>query len=155
SSRAAGSFRRNRRRLAMAASVLIAVTAVLAAALNLLLDRAASSKLVQLQFDKGMSSFSGDDFPAAKKDFDAVVDLVDHFAKPDLWTSLMRWRNFPISVKTLRDKLRELHFEVNLDELRHCALVKSKLADQIDRIRHHADAVFSASEVFRFRFLLG
>jgi tetratricopeptide (TPR) repeat protein len=155
SSRIAGGLRRNRRRLTTAAVVLVAITVALAAGFSFLVDRAEYAKLVQLQYEKAMSSFHGDDFASAKKQFEATVDLVNHFAKPDLRTYLTRWRNFPAFVKTVQHKLKELYLEVDLEELKDLARAKSKLADRIDQTRNAADAYFAAAERLRFRLLLG
>jgi hypothetical protein len=108
SSRAAGWIRRSWRRLAKASVILVAVSAVVAAALNFLVARAEYARMVRRVLEKANAAYLNEDYHAAQKQYEAAIDLVDSFDKISLWARLTNWRNFPLSEKTLRQKLNSL-----------------------------------------------
>ena len=95
------------------------------------------------------------DYGIASKQFDATIDLIEHFDKLDLRKYPSKWRSLPTTMMSLADKLRDLHFGPDLEEMRSRARVKKKLAQRYAETRGNADALFLAAERLRFRLLLG
>ncbi len=153
-SRVTGWFRRRRRRLAMASAILVALGASLVAGLGILLDRVDTAKLIQKELDKGLSSFDSGEFDTARKQFDATIELIDHFDNLDLRKYPSRWRGVPTMIKAVADKLKDLHVGPNLDEMQARAIQKRKLAERFAKTRGNADALFQTAERLRFRLLL-
>ncbi len=153
-SRISGWLRRRRRRLAMASAILVALAATLLAGLGILLDRDDTRKLIQKELDKGVASFDSGEFETARKQLDATIDLINHFDNLDPRKYPSRWRGFPTTIKAVVDKLRNLNFGPNLDEIQTRAMQKRKLAERFAQIRGDADALFQTAERLRFRLLL-
>ena len=154
-SRVGGWLRRNRRRLAVAAVVVLAVVAVLGATLGLLLERADDARLAQKRLEEAKASLDAGDYRTAQQQFDATSDLIDHFGKLDLWRYAPTLRNVPKAVGALATKLRKLHFGPDLDEIRAKARDKANIAKLFAESRDDADALSHAAERLRFRLLLG
>ena len=153
--RVRGWIRRRSRRLAMGFAVLGLLAVAIGVALGVLIDRAENAKLVQKELDKGLESFMSGDYGIATKQFDATIDLIEHFDKLDPRKYPSKWRSLPATMRSVADKLRELHFGPNLDEMQIQARNKRKLAQRYARTRDDADALFLAAERLRFRLLLG
>ena len=60
----------------------------------------------------------------------------------------------PTTIRSVADKLRDLNFGPNLDEIQARAREKRKLAERFAQIRGDADALFQTAERLRFRLLL-
>src|SRR5262249_20598029 len=78
-SRVGGWLRRNRRRLALAAVVGLAVAGILIVSLGFLLDRADYARLIKKEYDTANESLEHGEFGTARKQLDATLDLLDHF----------------------------------------------------------------------------
>jgi len=154
SSRATGWLRRRRLRLATAAAILLAVTVGLAAALGLLIAQSKNYKMVQQEYDLGISSLANGDYDTAERHFGAVPQLVD---RPELspWGYLAKLRDFRSIGSQLTEQLQEFRSSSDLEALKGHAQEKSSLAERFGRVRRHADALFQAADGLRFRLLLG
>jgi tetratricopeptide (TPR) repeat protein len=153
-SRVRGWVRRRSRRLAMAFALIAVLAVALGVALGVLIDRAENAKLVQRELDKGLDSFRSGDFGIATKQFDATIDLIEHFDKLDPRKYPSKWRSLPTTMSSLTDRLRALHFGPNLDEMQIQARNKRKLAERFARTRNDADRLFQTAERLRFHLLL-
>jgi eukaryotic-like serine/threonine-protein kinase len=153
-SRAAGWLRRRRRKLSMAAIVLLALTAVAASVLNFWNERNKNYNLVQNELDKGWDADEKRDFTAAKIHYDQAVQLAERYSQ-NAWGHLTRLRDFSELGKLLNEKGKVLEWPRNLEEIKALAWEKSKLAERHERTRIEADKLFEAADSLRFRLLLG
>ncbi len=153
-SRVHGWVRRRTRRLAMGFVVLLALGVALGWAVVALIDRAESKELVRKELDAGLASLENGDYEIATKQLDSTIDLIEHFDKTDLRQYPSKWRGLPSTMKSLGDKVRELRFGPNLDEMLGEASAKRILADRFAKTQKDADRLIKAAERLRFRLLL-
>ena len=153
-SRAAGWLRRRRRRHAMTAVVLLALTAVAASVLNFWHERNKNYNLVQNELDEGWNADKVRDFAAAKIHYDAAAQLAEGYSQ-NAWGHLTRLKNFSELGNLLNKKGRTLEWPKSLEEIKALAWEKSKLAERHERTRIEADTLFEAADSLRFRLLLG
>jgi len=153
-SRALGCLRRRRRRLAMAAVILLAVAAVTAASFVRLIERGKDHRLMRLEFQKGLDAYDRGDYRTAKSHFEATAHLAERYSQ-NAWGYLAKLGNVRDLPNLLNDKLEDLEFPRDLEEIKAHALEKSQLADRTDSTRIAADAFIEAADSLRFRLLLG
>jgi eukaryotic-like serine/threonine-protein kinase len=153
-SRVGGWLRRRSRRLAMGFAVSLALLVALGLALVVPINRAENAKLAQRELDKGMELFQDGQYEIATKQFDATIDLIEHFDKTDPRKYPSKWRSLPTTLKSLGDQLRELHFGPNLDEMLIQARNKQELADRFARTKNDADRLIQTAERLRVQLLL-
>ncbi|HKI16992.1 MAG TPA: protein kinase, partial [Isosphaeraceae bacterium] len=151
-----GWVRRRRRRLATAAAIMIALTAVLLAVLSFRLERLETRDLAKQEFDQGLDSLKIGDYLTAKSHFDAVERLSDRY---DIGLSkrLSQWKSpadLGRNLTRLFKKFRHLNAGVDLADIRQEALENSELAAKFAQVRHDADELFQAADGLRFRLLL-
>jgi eukaryotic-like serine/threonine-protein kinase len=153
-SRAAGWFRRRRRRHAMSAIVVLALTAVAASVLNVWNERSKNDSLIQIKLDGGWAAEEKRDFVAAKIHYDAAAQLAERYPQ-NVWGHLTRMRDLSDLGNLWNDKGKVLRWPKNLEEIKALAWGKSKLAERHELTRIDADTLFDAAESLRFRLLLG
>ncbi|MGP0066504.1 MAG: protein kinase domain-containing protein [Isosphaeraceae bacterium] len=153
-SRIGGWIRRRSRRLAMGFAVVLALFVACGLALVVPINRAENRKLVQKEYDKGMEEFGNGNYESATRQFDATIDLIEHFDKTDPRKYPSKWRSLPTTMKSLGDKLREFHVGPNLDEMLVQARYKQYLAGRFAQTQNNADRLFETAERLRFRLLL-
>src|SRR5262249_39693906 len=116
-SRAAGWMRRSRRRLAMAAALLVAVTAVLVAAAGFALEPAQAINTVKLEFDKGRESLEQGQYSAATEHYDAASEQAAHLlASP--WEQLVKIGDLRELGSQFKQKFDDLQASPDLEEIR-------------------------------------
>ncbi len=151
-----GWVRRRRRRLATAAAIMIALTAVLLAVLSYQLDRSETRDLAKQEFDQGLESLKIGDYLTAKSHFDAV-DRLAHRYEVGLTKRLSQWKSpadLGGNLTRLFKKFHQLNTGVDLADIKQEALEKSDLAALYAQVRHDADELFQAADGLRFRLLL-
>ncbi len=151
-SRVAGSLRRSRRQIAVAAVVLFAASLMLLAGLGYLLERSRDYHLVQDEITRGGDAMNNFDYPAAKNHFRSAVDLATRFElrPPDHLTKL---KNFGGLGKQITDKIDDIRAGLDFEDLRVKAAEKLNFAERNDQMRADADRLFDAAHDLRFRLL--
>jgi eukaryotic-like serine/threonine-protein kinase len=153
-SRAAGWLRRRRRHLALAAVVLVALTAVAGSVLNFWNEGNKNYNVVESELDKGLYAEEHKDFSAAKIHYDGAAELAGRYSQ-NAWKHLTQVKNLSDLGNLFNEKRRVLEWPKSLEELKALAWEKSKLAERYERARIDADALFEAADSLRFRLLLG
>ena len=153
-SRATGWLRRRRRKLAMAAVVCVALTAIAGSVLNFWNERNKTYNLCQNALEQGQDAFNNDDFATADIHYDAAIQVADRYSQ-NPWGHLLRMRSFHELGDLLDGKRSLLEWPASLDEIKALAQEKSQLAKRHERMRVEADDLFDAADSLRFRLLLG
>jgi serine/threonine protein kinase/Tfp pilus assembly protein PilF len=155
-SRLRGWVRRRQRRLATAAVILIAVSAVLVAVLSFKLERLENRDLVKQEYDQGLDSLNSGDYLTAKSHFDAVERLANRYdvRLVKRLSSLMSPADLGGSLTRLFKKVRQLNAGVDLADIKQKGLELSDLAARSAQVRQDADTLFQAADGLRFRLLL-
>jgi len=151
-----GWVRRRRRRLATAAAIMIALTAVLIAVLSFQLERLENRDLAKQEFDQGLEKLKNGDYLTAKSHFDAVDRLSDRY-EAGLAQRLSRWKSpadLGRNLTRLFKKFRQLNAGVDLADIKQEAMEMAALAAKYAQVRHDADELFQAADGLRFRLLL-
>jgi serine/threonine protein kinase/Tfp pilus assembly protein PilF len=151
-SRLSRGLRRNRRRLAMAAAILVAGTAILGAYVNFQLERHERYLEAEKSYNEGVKAFDRGAFNEAGIRFETAKERA---RTPELSAvrNLLRWQSFIGFGGKLRRKLELLWTSPPLDELEWKIQVKSGLSEKIATTRSQADALLDASESLRFRLI--
>ncbi len=155
-SRLCGWVRRRRRKLATAAAIMIALTAILLAVLSNQLERLEIRDLAKQEFDQGLESLKIGDYLTAKSHFDAVDRLAYRY-EVGLTKRLSQWKSpaeLGGNLTRLFKKFRQLNAGLDLADIKQEALEKSDLAAVYAQVRHDADELFQAADGLRFRLLL-
>jgi eukaryotic-like serine/threonine-protein kinase len=154
SSRATGWVRRRRRRLAMAAGILFAMTICAAALLSILNQRSKNYERVLDAFQKATIADEKGDYRTAQTYYDQCIEEADRYSQ-NAWGYLTELNNVRELGDLLNDKLKIFDSPKNLDELKTRARAKSALADRTDKTRRDADELFKTADGLRFRLHLG
>jgi eukaryotic-like serine/threonine-protein kinase len=152
-SRAWGGLRRSRRRIAMAAAILITVSVVLVAALGFLLARSEDYDILKGEDNDGTLAFEKGDYATAKMHFDRI----DQFAGRvdlDVWERISKHKNLGEMIGKLWDRIGDLHFTYDLEEIRQSARERAKVSERQDQAEISAEALFEKADDLRFRLLL-
>jgi len=151
-----GWVRRRRRRLATAAVILMALSAVLIAVLSFKLERLENRDLAKQEYDQGFDLLKKGDYLTAKSHFDAVERLTKRydvdFSKR--LSALKSPADLGGSLTRLFKKFRQLSSGDDLADIEQKALEKSALAASYAQVRHDAATLFQAADGLRFRLLL-
>ena len=152
-SRAAGWLRRRRKKLAMAAGVVLALSAVAGSALNFWNEKNKIHNLALNALYRGLEAADHEDWTTANIYYNDAAAFADRH-------SLNPW-NILTSMKSLLDfgnllgKRNLLELPMSLEEIKSLAREKSKVAERHEGARVDADHFFEAADNLRFRLLLG
>ena len=151
-SRISRRLRRNRRRLAMTAVILLAGAAILGAYVNFQFDRFDRFHDVNASYLQGAAAIDRGDFKEAQIWLDNAAKQAVH---TDSWPfrSLLKWESFWGFGGKLRKKLELLWTYPPMEELDGFIQVKSRMATRIVTTRGQADALLNRSEELRFRLI--
>jgi serine/threonine protein kinase/Tfp pilus assembly protein PilF len=154
SSRAAGWLRRKRRGLAAATGILLAVALGAAVIFGLLVDRSKGYKQAVEEVENGGKAMEAGEYSAARVHFDSAVGLADRLHL-SFWGYLAKLRNVRYLASQVSERLQDLPYAHDIDELKALAQEKSLLAQRTGRVRNQTDTLFDAADGLRFRLLLG
>jgi serine/threonine protein kinase/predicted Zn-dependent protease len=145
-------LRRNRRRLATAALVLVATAAVLGVYLNVQFERHDRYNEVNNLYRQGVAAIDRSEFKSASLLLDNAAFRASQPVRAPS-RNLLRWQtlvNFPAR---LRKKLELLWVDPGLEELQGQIQIKAEMAKLIGTTRDQADELLKRSEDLRFRLI--
>jgi eukaryotic-like serine/threonine-protein kinase len=150
--RAAAWVRRRRRRIAATATVMLALSAVVAGGLGLRLEQKQLFGQADAEYDMGEEALGWNDFSAAQAHFDTAQRLAEA-SELSPWRYLNSRRLDEIGP---RPKLKIRDFKIALKplELKRRAREKSLLAERMEHQQKEADALLQAADLLRFQLLL-
>ncbi len=152
--RAAGWLRRRRRKLGVAAVVLVAVAAVAGSVLSFWNENTKIYNRCQAALDKGLDAERSGDFATAKIHFDDAAQFADGYSQT-AWGHLTRLTPLTELGSIFIENRKSVERPRNLEEMKFVAREKSHLAERHERTRRKADTLFEAAGSLRFRLLLG
>jgi len=145
-------LRRNRRRLASAAVVLVAGAAVLGAYLNYQLERYDRFEEVRGLYQTACTAIDQDDFEKAQILLDNAAQRASH-SELGTFRNLLKWETFWGFGGKLRRKLDQLWVNPDLEDLEDQIQFKASMSKKIVIARDQADHLLKESENLRFRLL--
>lgn len=145
-------LRRNRRRLAGAAVVLLAGAAVLGAYLNYQLERYERFEEVRGLYQSASTAIDHDEFPKAQILLQNASQRASH-SELGTFRHLLKWETFWGFGGKLRRKLDQLWMNPGLEDLEDQIRFKASMSKKIVIARDQADNLLQRSENLRFRLI--
>ncbi len=146
-------IRRRRRRIAIAATILFTISALLAGGLGLRMEQSNYLRQARDKLEIGQAALDRRDFSDAKTHFDDAIDLAEK-SKQTPWSYLTRLEGIGQVTKQLKSKIEDLSTRDTPESLGARALEKSLLASRAARMQKQADELFLAADDLRFQLLL-
>jgi serine/threonine protein kinase/Flp pilus assembly protein TadD len=151
--RAAAWLRRRRRRIATAATILFAMSALLAGGIGLRMEQMTLRRQAGDEFKRGEDAIDRSDFSAAQVHFGTAVDFATRsMATP--WSYLSGMKGISQIGGQLKTKIADLKEELRPEELITQAGAKAQVAERKENKRREADELFEAADHLRFQLLL-
>ncbi len=145
-------LRRNRRRLAGAAVILLAGLAILGAAANYQFERYERFEEVRDLYQTASAAIDQDDFAKAQILLDNALQRASH-SEIGTIRHLLKWETFWGFGGKLRRKLDQIWLNPSLEDLEDDIRIKAGMSKEIVYVRDQADHLHEESENLRFRLI--